>query len=126
MDALIHETSAPVELPGPPPAALRKIFPASIPPAESVCQNEFSYVSAFDGLFDFSQNAEAVMKSDAELDVAAFALGDDLFGFFQGYIDGLFEKEVFVNCGRSMLKRFQMGGKTLEGEVVTDRLLLTH
>lgn len=38
----------------------------------------------------------------------------------------LFEKQVAVNCGRSMLKRFQMGGQTLEGEVVTDRLLLTH
>ena len=38
----------------------------------------------------------------------------------------LFGKHVAVNCGRSMLKRFQMGGKTLEGEVVTDRLLLTH
>jgi DNA adenine methylase len=39
---------------------------------------------------------------------------------------GLFEREVFVNCGRSMLKRFQMGGRTLESEVVTDRLLLTY
>lgn len=38
----------------------------------------------------------------------------------------LFERQVAVNCGRSMLKRFQMGGQTLEGEVVTDRLLLTH
>lgn len=38
----------------------------------------------------------------------------------------LFEREVPVNCGRSMLKRFQMGGQTLEGEIVTDRLLLTH
>jgi DNA adenine methylase len=38
----------------------------------------------------------------------------------------LFEGEVFVNCGRSMLKRFQMNGKTLESEVVTDRLLLTY
>ncbi len=38
----------------------------------------------------------------------------------------LFEREVTVNCGRSMLKRFQMQGKTLEGEVVSDRLLLTH
>lgn len=38
----------------------------------------------------------------------------------------LFERHVAVNCGRSMLKRFQMGGQTLEGEVVTDRLLLTH
>lgn len=40
--------------------------------------------------------------------------------------DGLFEREVFVNCGRSMLRRFQMEGQTLEGEVVADRLLLTY
>ncbi|NOT63652.1 MAG: DNA adenine methylase [Acidobacteria bacterium] len=40
--------------------------------------------------------------------------------------EGLFEREVFVNCGRSMLKRFQMGGRTLENEVVADRLLLTY
>ncbi len=39
---------------------------------------------------------------------------------------GLFEREAFVNCGRSMLKRFQMDGQTLEGEEVTDRLLLTY
>jgi len=40
--------------------------------------------------------------------------------------DGLFQTEVFVNCGRSMLKRFQMEGKSLESEVVADRLLLTY
>ena len=39
---------------------------------------------------------------------------------------GLFEREVFINCGRSMLKRLQMNGKTLEGEVVSDRLMLTY
>lgn len=39
---------------------------------------------------------------------------------------GLFEREMFVNIGRSMLKRFQMNGQTLEREVVTDRLLLTY
>lgn len=38
----------------------------------------------------------------------------------------LFEQEVFVNCGRSMLRRFQRGGETLEDEVVNDRLLLTY
>lgn len=38
----------------------------------------------------------------------------------------LFENEVMVNCGRSMLKRFQMEGKTLDTEVVKDRLLLTY
>jgi DNA adenine methylase len=39
---------------------------------------------------------------------------------------GLFEEEIYVNLGRSMLKRFQMEGKTLENEIVTDRLLLTY
>jgi len=38
----------------------------------------------------------------------------------------LFKTEIFVNCGRSMLKRFQMEGKTLEREIVSDRLLLTY
>jgi DNA adenine methylase len=38
----------------------------------------------------------------------------------------LFEREIFLDCGRSMLRRFQMEGQTLEGEVVTDRLLLTY
>ena len=39
---------------------------------------------------------------------------------------GVFEREVFVNCGRSMLRRFQLGGQTLDNEVVADRLLLTY
>ncbi len=39
---------------------------------------------------------------------------------------GLFEREVFVKCGRSMLRRFQMNGRTLEEELVADRLLLTY
>ena len=43
-----------------------------------------------------------------------------------GFPAGLFEREVAVNCGRSMLKRFQMAGHSLEGELVTDRLLLTY
>jgi DNA adenine methylase len=40
--------------------------------------------------------------------------------------DGLFEREVLVNCGHSMLKRFQMDGKTMQDEEVADRLLLTY
>lgn len=40
--------------------------------------------------------------------------------------DGLFEREVFLNCGRSMLRRFQREGESLEDEVVHDRLLLTY
>jgi DNA adenine methylase len=40
--------------------------------------------------------------------------------------EGLFESEAIVNCGRSMLRRFQMEGQSLENEVVADRLLLTY
>jgi DNA adenine methylase len=40
--------------------------------------------------------------------------------------EGLFERELFVDVGRSMLRRFQMGGGTLEGEQVKDRLLLSY
>jgi len=43
-----------------------------------------------------------------------------------GIPEGLFAREVYVNCGRSMLRRFQMEGQTLEAEIVTDRLLLTY
>lgn len=39
---------------------------------------------------------------------------------------GLFERQVFVNVGRSMLKRFQMDGRSLEAHHVTDRLLLSY
>ncbi len=39
---------------------------------------------------------------------------------------GLFQSEFSVHCGRSMLKRFQMEGRSLEDETVSDRLLLTY
>jgi DNA adenine methylase len=38
----------------------------------------------------------------------------------------LFKRELFMDVGRSMLKRFQMNGRTLEQHHVTDRLLLTY
>lgn len=40
--------------------------------------------------------------------------------------EGLFEREIYVQLGRSMLRRFQMDGQTLESEHVSDRLLLTY
>lgn len=40
--------------------------------------------------------------------------------------DGLFVREEFVSVGRSMLKRFQMDGQSLEDHEVHDRLLLTY
>ncbi|MBN2286833.1 MAG: Dam family site-specific DNA-(adenine-N6)-methyltransferase [Tissierellales bacterium] len=39
--------------------------------------------------------------------------------------DGLFQRELFINNGSSMLRRFQKSGETMEGEDVKDRLLLT-
>jgi DNA adenine methylase len=39
---------------------------------------------------------------------------------------GLFRREEFVVLGRSMLKRFQMDGRSLEEHEVSDRLLLTY
>jgi DNA adenine methylase len=38
----------------------------------------------------------------------------------------LFIREVFIKGGGSMLRRFQMEGKTLEKDHVSDRLLLTY
>jgi DNA adenine methylase len=38
----------------------------------------------------------------------------------------LFEREVFVHLGSSMLKRFQLADQTAEKHHVTDRLLLTY
>ena len=40
--------------------------------------------------------------------------------------DGLFEREVYLDTGRSMLKRFQMKGHSLNEELVRERLLLTY
>lgn len=40
--------------------------------------------------------------------------------------EGLFEREIMLHVGRSMLRRFQMGGQTMEAEEVKDRLLLTY
>jgi DNA adenine methylase len=40
--------------------------------------------------------------------------------------DGLFVRQEFIHVGRSMLKRFQMNGRTLEAHEVRDRLLLTY
>ncbi|HZL27238.1 MAG TPA: Dam family site-specific DNA-(adenine-N6)-methyltransferase [Acidobacteriaceae bacterium] len=39
---------------------------------------------------------------------------------------GLFEQEVMIDCGVSMLRRFQRAGEQLSDEVVADRLLLTY
>lgn len=40
--------------------------------------------------------------------------------------DGLFKEEKFISLGRSMLRRFQLEGQTLESELVSDRLLLNY
>lgn len=40
--------------------------------------------------------------------------------------EGLFEREILIDCGKSMLRRFQIEGQTMQGEQVYDRLLLTY
>lgn len=42
-----------------------------------------------------------------------------------GWPKGLFEREALLDCGSSMLRRFQNGGGVMIGEDVHDRLLLT-
>ena len=37
----------------------------------------------------------------------------------------IFEREVFIDCGHSMLRRFQKNGEKMIGEKVKERLLLT-
>lgn len=39
--------------------------------------------------------------------------------------EGLFERAALVHCGRSMLRRFQVGGSSVAEEMVADRLFLT-
>jgi DNA adenine methylase len=39
---------------------------------------------------------------------------------------GIFRREATIDCGRSMLRRFQMSGRTLHREAVADRLLMTY
>lgn len=39
---------------------------------------------------------------------------------------GIFERELYINCGSSMLRRFQVEGQTMEKDIVSDRLLLTY
>ena len=39
--------------------------------------------------------------------------------------DGLFSREIVIDSGRSMMRRFQMAGQELDGEHVTERLLIT-
>ncbi len=39
--------------------------------------------------------------------------------------EGLFAREIFIDRGSSMLRRFQKSGEKMEGEEVSDRLLLT-
>lgn len=42
-----------------------------------------------------------------------------------GIPEGMFEREVLIEKGSSMLRRFQKEDQTMDGEDVTDRLLLT-
>lgn len=80
--------------------------------------------------FDLKQLFEAIYRCKARgVHVALSIDGTKRSGNLSCHLpipQGLFEREALVNCGRSMLKRFQMDGRTLEQEIVADRLLLTY
>ena len=39
--------------------------------------------------------------------------------------DGLFERQLFIDCGTSMVDRLQNNGKTMQGKKISDLLFLT-
>jgi len=65
-----------------------------------------------------SRSAKVVLSLDGKKKSGTVALNFDI-------PEGLFEREVSIDCGGSMLKRFQKKGETMEDDVVHDRLLLT-
>ncbi len=79
--------------------------------------------------FDFSRLLEAIAACKARGARVALSIdGSKRSGTLVCAVPipkGLFRREIAVDCGRSMLRRFQMNGQTLEREVVADRLLLT-
>lgn len=79
----------------------------------------FSYESLFEGLEKIKKRGAFVALSLNKKSVS----GKDLP---YKYPSGLFDREVSINCGSSMLKRFQMGGEDMDGHIVSDTLLLSH
>jgi len=79
--------------------------------------------------FSFERLVGAILSAKLRGALVALSIdgtkksGDKLLSI--PYSTNVFEREVFVNCGRSMLRRFQMSGQSLESEEVSDRLLLT-
>ena len=72
---------------------------------------------------------EIAACKDRGVRVALSIDGEKKSGLVKCHLDipeGLFEREVLISCGRSMLRRFQREGESLEDDVVHDRLLLTY
>ncbi len=80
--------------------------------------------------FDLAELFDTVARCKARgVQVALSIDGTKKSGAYHCALDipqNLFAREIRVNTGKSMLRRFQMGGRTLEGEQVHDRLLLTY
>ena len=80
--------------------------------------------------FDFMDLVERIRDAKERGVFVALSIdGSKRNGKHQIHLDlpeGLFETEVAVSVGKSMLRRFQLGGSVLNGEQVTDRLLLTY
>ncbi|MDO4412132.1 DNA adenine methylase [Cutibacterium sp.] len=80
--------------------------------------------------FDFMDLVERIRNAKERGVFVALSIdGSKRNGKHQIHLDlpeGLFETEVAVSVGKSMLRRFQLGGSVLDSEHVTDRLLLTY
>lgn len=65
-----------------------------------------------------SRDAKVMLSLDGKKKSGTIALKFDI-------PEGLFEREISIDCGGSMLRRFQKRGETMEDDGVHDRLLLT-
>ncbi|MBX3069011.1 MAG: DNA adenine methylase [Thermomicrobiales bacterium] len=97
------------------------------------CDPPYSYSqSILYGAQDFSMSqlmAEIGRCKDRGVFVALSIDGHKESGNYTFELEtpaGLFERELMLTVGRSMLKRFQNPGVSMDGEVIADRLLLTY
>lgn len=111
----------------------REIFEIAKPGDLIYCDPPYSYSqSILYGAQDFDLNELLKYIDKAKSRGIKIALSIDGNKKSGNYLcdlpipDGLFEQELSICVGRSMLKRFQMEGQSLEAEQVTDRLLLTY
>lgn len=80
--------------------------------------------------FDFYELIDYISYAKKKGAFVALSIdGEKKSGAFNAHFNfpkGLFEQSIDINCGVSMLRRFQKRGEKLIGEDVVDRLFLTY